>query len=105
MLSYNSGTRERVILLENSFLNASNWQSSKFNPQADVQICSAGAWDTHESALAVIGNCATDHNSKCRSYVSWPQNRLVAGAYLASLLPTFIHHWRQGRISIYQKTQ
>ncbi|GBM58974.1 hypothetical protein AVEN_230087-1 [Araneus ventricosus] len=43
------------------------------NHQTDVQICSQGAWDNHESAPVVILNCSPDHNSRRRSSVSRPQ--------------------------------
>ncbi|GBM83996.1 hypothetical protein AVEN_110127-1 [Araneus ventricosus] len=63
-----------VILLRNTPLNvAHEWQHNKLNHQTDVQICRQGAWDNHESAPAVIGNCSPDHNFKCRSGVSRPQ--------------------------------
>ncbi|GBM75266.1 hypothetical protein AVEN_214587-1 [Araneus ventricosus] len=63
--------RASVILLENTPLNAVHeWQHNKLNHQTGVQICSQGAWDNHESAPAVIGNCSPDHNSRCRSSVS-----------------------------------
>ncbi|GBM83764.1 hypothetical protein AVEN_28478-1 [Araneus ventricosus] len=74
MLGYNSGMRERVILLEITPLNGVHeWQHNRLNHQTDVQVCSQGAWDNHESAPAVIGNCSLDHNSRCRSSVSRPQ--------------------------------
>ncbi|GBM42758.1 hypothetical protein AVEN_81584-1 [Araneus ventricosus] len=66
--------RAKVIVLENTPLNAVHeWQHNRLNHQTDVQICSQGAGDNHESAPAVIGNCSTDHNSRCRSSVSRPQ--------------------------------
>ncbi|GBM21172.1 hypothetical protein AVEN_50904-1 [Araneus ventricosus] len=66
--------RASVILLENTPLNAIHeWQHNRLNHQTDLQICSQGARDNHESAPAVIGNCSPDHNSRCRSSVSRPQ--------------------------------
>ncbi|GBN32602.1 hypothetical protein AVEN_94565-1 [Araneus ventricosus] len=70
--------RAKVILLENTPLNAVHeWQHNRLNHQTDVQICSQGAWDNHESAPAVIGNCSPDHNSRCRSSVSRPQREIL----------------------------
>ncbi|GBN55559.1 hypothetical protein AVEN_75079-1 [Araneus ventricosus] len=53
------------------FMNGSTTGCS--NHQTDLQICSQGAWDNHESAPAVIGNCSLDHKSRCRSSASKPQ--------------------------------
>ncbi|GBN62394.1 hypothetical protein AVEN_241367-1 [Araneus ventricosus] len=61
-----------VILLGNTPLSAVHeCQHNRLNNRTDVQICSQGAWDNHESAPAVIGNCSPDHES--RSSVSRPQ--------------------------------
>ncbi|GBM25674.1 hypothetical protein AVEN_207449-1 [Araneus ventricosus] len=66
--------RASVILLENIPLNAVHeWKHNMLNCQTDMQICSRGAWDNHESAPTVIGNCSPDHNSRCRPRVSRPQ--------------------------------
>ncbi|GBN18147.1 hypothetical protein AVEN_191705-1 [Araneus ventricosus] len=66
--------RASVILMENTPLNAVHeWQHNRLNNQTDVQICSQGAWDNHESAPADIGNCSPGHNSRCRSSVSRKQ--------------------------------
>ncbi|GBL75605.1 hypothetical protein AVEN_154929-1 [Araneus ventricosus] len=74
MLGYDSGMRASFILLENTPLNAVHeWQHNRLNRQSDVQICSQGAWDNHESAPAVIKNCSPDQNSRCRSGVFRPQ--------------------------------
>ncbi|GBM77763.1 hypothetical protein AVEN_231572-1 [Araneus ventricosus] len=62
-----------VILLENTPLNAVEWQHNRLNHQTDIRICSQGAWDNHESVPAVIGNCSPDHNSRCKSSVPRPQ--------------------------------
>ncbi|GBM04276.1 hypothetical protein AVEN_41080-1 [Araneus ventricosus] len=73
MLGYNSGLRTSVMLFENTPLNAVyKWQHNRLNYQTDVQICSQGACENHESATAVIGNCSPDHNARCRSSVSRP---------------------------------
>ncbi|GFW23743.1 uncharacterized protein TNCV_2032861 [Trichonephila clavipes] len=71
-LRYNSGVRVRVILLENSSLNAVHeWQFYRLNCQTDVQIRNHCVCDNHESALAtVIGNCSPDHDFRCRCSVS-----------------------------------
>ncbi|GBM06333.1 hypothetical protein AVEN_121376-1 [Araneus ventricosus] len=66
--------RARVILLENTPVNAvHDWEHCRFNHQTDIQICSQGAWDNHESSPALMENCSPDHNSMCRSSVSRPQ--------------------------------
>ncbi|GBL77817.1 hypothetical protein AVEN_153014-1 [Araneus ventricosus] len=70
--------RVSVSLLENTPFNAvSEWQHNRMNHQTDVEICSQGAWDNHESASAVIENCSPDHNSRCKSNVSRPQTYLL----------------------------
>ncbi|GBL84130.1 hypothetical protein AVEN_118547-1 [Araneus ventricosus] len=102
MLGYNSGMRASVILLENTPLNAAHeWQHNRLNHQTDLQICSHGAWDNHESSPAVIGNCSPDHNSRCRSSVSRPQT----GWLQALTWPRSNQHWHQGRTGFHQKTQ
>ncbi|GFY10467.1 uncharacterized protein TNCV_1463561 [Trichonephila clavipes] len=74
MLHYNSSVRVNVILLENSQLNAvDEWQYYGLNYQTDVQICSQCVRDNHESTPAIIGNCSSDHDSRCRFSVSWLQ--------------------------------
>ncbi|GFY03884.1 uncharacterized protein TNCV_1196641 [Trichonephila clavipes] len=45
----------------------------KLNYQTDREIFSQCFWDNYKSAPAVIGNCSTDHDSRCRSSVSRPQ--------------------------------
>ncbi|GBL72619.1 hypothetical protein AVEN_127879-1 [Araneus ventricosus] len=74
MLGNSSCMRTSFILFENTTLNTDHeWQHNWFNHQSDIYICNQGAWDNDESALAVIGNCSTDHNSWRKSSVSTPQ--------------------------------
>ncbi|GFX84566.1 uncharacterized protein TNCV_723751 [Trichonephila clavipes] len=41
--------------------------------QLEKDLVISQAKDNHESAPAVTGNCSSDHDSRCRSSVSWPQ--------------------------------
>ncbi|GFX01057.1 hypothetical protein TNCV_4580231 [Trichonephila clavipes] len=73
------GCVERLMLVKSVETQSSpvgivwNFEELEADYQTDVHIFSQCLLDNHESAASVIGNFSTDHNSRCRSSVSWPQ--------------------------------
>jgi len=94
---------KHYLVANHPFNGVHEWQHNRFHHQTQVHICSQGAWDNHESAFAVIGNCSPD--SRCRSNVSRMQTAWLQALTWPPSNQQYSHHWHQGRSGFHQKTQ